>query len=119
MASVHIRKESKFWRGTFWHEGKQVYHSAGQTEQAKALQVVLAWQEAVKGPVETQEQARKVMEDLLQKVLGQSPGPDVVWRLSDPLARCDGGHRGAKDSGLLQKRGRLFYRPFQLPHYLI
>ena len=74
MASVHKRKQSKFWWGSFWHEGKQVYRSTGQTEQAKALQVVLAWEEAVKGPVETQEQARKVMADLLSKILGTKKG---------------------------------------------
>jgi len=74
MASVHKRKESKFWWGSFWHEGKQVYRSTGQTEQAKALQVVLAWEEAVKGAVETPDQARRVMQDLLSKILGTGKG---------------------------------------------
>jgi integrase len=74
MASVHKRKESKFWWGSFYHEGKQVFRSTGQTDQAKALQVVLAWEEAVKGHVETQEQARKVMADLLSKILGTGKG---------------------------------------------
>src|SRR5436190_3286545 len=74
MASVHKRKQSKFWWGSFWHEEKQVYRSTGMTEQDKALQVVLAWEEAVKGPVETQEQARKVMADLLSKILGKGKG---------------------------------------------
>ncbi len=75
MASVHRRKESKFWWGTFWHEGRKVFRSTGQVDKGRALQVALAWEEAVKGPaIGSQEQARKVMADLLGKVLGEGRG---------------------------------------------
>lgn len=70
MGSVHKSKNSKFWHGSFWHNGKQVYRSTGKLNKAEALQVVLAWEQAVKGPLENVEQARRVMADLLSKVTG-------------------------------------------------
>lgn len=70
MGSIHKSKNSRFWHGSFWHNGKQVYRSTGQTDRAKALQIVLAWEEAVKGPMESVEQARRVMADLLAKITG-------------------------------------------------
>jgi len=70
MGSVHKTKRSRFWMGAFWHNGKQTFRSTGKEEKAAALQVVLAWEQAVKGPVENIEQARRVMADLLSKVVG-------------------------------------------------
>lgn len=74
MGSVHKSRNSKYWHGSFWHQGKQVYRSTGQTDKGKALQVVLAWEQAVKGPMDSPEQARRVMADLLSKVLGAGKG---------------------------------------------
>lgn len=70
MGSVHKSKNSKFWHGSFWVNGKQVYRSTGKLNKMEALQVVMAWEQAVKGPVENVEQARRVMADLLAKVTG-------------------------------------------------
>jgi len=70
MGSVHKSKNSKFWHGSFWHNGKQFYRSTGQMDKAKALQIVLAWEEAVKGPLESVEQVRRVITDLLSKLTG-------------------------------------------------
>lgn len=72
MASVHKRKESKFWWGSFWHEGKKIFRSTGQEDRGRALQVVIGWETAVKGPVESVDQARRVMADLLSKVVGDT-----------------------------------------------
>lgn len=55
--------------------GKQVFRSTGETDKGRALAVALAWEEAAKGPrPESPAQARRVMEDLLAKVLGQGRG---------------------------------------------
>ncbi len=89
MASVHKRKESKFWWGSFWFEGKKIFRSTGQVEKAMALQVAIAWEEAVKGPIESEDQARRVMADLLERVLGKGRGRmscgDFVARWSAAL----------------------------------
>lgn len=102
MGSVHKSKNSRFWHGSFWHNGKQVYRSTGQVDKAKALQVVLAWEQGVKGPIESVEQARKVMADLLSKVVG-----DAKVRIScrDYVARWLAGQAGTVSADTLE-----FYR---------
>lgn len=102
MGSVHKTKRSRFWLGSFWHEGKQTFRSTGQTEKAQALQVVLAWEAAVKGPMENVEQARRVMADLLGKVVG-----DAKVRIScrEYVERYLDGQRGTVAADTLE-----FYR---------
>ncbi len=62
------------WHGSFWHEGRQVFRSTGEREKGKALQVVLAWEEAVRRRPESAGQARRVMEELLAPILSRE-GP--------------------------------------------
>jgi integrase len=75
MASVHKSSKSKYWHGSIRVGGKQVFRSTGETDKGRALAVALAWEEAARGPrPESPAQARRVMEDLLAKVLGHGRG---------------------------------------------
>jgi len=72
MASVHKQKQSRYWYGHFRLNGRLIGRSTGETDKARALAVALAWEEAAKGRrVETENQARKVMEELLSGKLGR------------------------------------------------
>jgi integrase len=72
MASVHKQKQSRFWYGHFRLNGRLIGRSTGETDKARALAVAMAWEEAAKGRrVETENQARKVMEELLSGKLGR------------------------------------------------
>ncbi len=75
MASVHKTSKSRFWHGSIWVGGRQIFRSTGETDKARALAVALAWEEAANGPrPESPGQARKVMEELLAGVLGRDRG---------------------------------------------
>jgi integrase len=75
MASVHKTSKSRFWHGSIWVGGKQIFRSTGETDKARALAVALAWEGAANGPrPESPGQARKVMEELLAGVLGRDRG---------------------------------------------
>ena len=75
MASVHKSSKSRYWHGSIWVAGRQIFRSTGETDKARALAVALAWEEAANGPrPESPGQARKVMEELLAGVLGRDRG---------------------------------------------
>ena len=107
MASVHKSKKSRFWHGSVWIDGRQVFRSTGETDKSRALAVAMAWEAAAKGPkIEGVGQARKVLEDLLRRVHGS----DV--RTSVPVREYVGGwlrdQAGAvADSTLAFYRGAL------------
>jgi len=72
MASVHKQRGSRNWYGYFRLNGRLIGRSTGEPDRAKALAIAMAWEEAAKGRrVETQNQARKVMEELLSGKLGR------------------------------------------------
>ena len=107
MASVHKSKKSRFWHGSVWIDGRQVFRSTGETDKSRALAVAMAWEAAAKGPkIEGVGQARRVLEDLLRRVHGS----DV--RTSVPVREYVGGwlrdQAGAvADSTLAFYRGAL------------
>lgn len=69
MASVHKTNRSKFWMGAFRLNGQLISRSTKCTKRADALRVALQWEEAAKAGI-TEQQIRKVFEDLHEKIHG-------------------------------------------------
>lgn len=75
MASVHQVKKSPYWWGAFRNsEGRRFFRSTGMLEKGKALEVARAWEKALHSPVESPEQARRVLREILEPVLGKGGG---------------------------------------------
>lgn len=70
MASIHKRKTSKFFFGSFYNrDGRQVMRSTKQTDRVSAQIVVDEWERVARGELPASaEQARRVITDLLKKV---------------------------------------------------
>lgn len=104
MASVHKSKKSRFWHGSVWIDGRQVFRSTGETDKSRALAVAMAWEAAAKGPkIEGVGQARRVLEDLLRRVHGS----DV--RMSVPVREYVGGWL-RDQAGAVAESTLAFYR---------